>query len=70
MKIGDICVMMIEGRIETINMPKIYNELECVRMGFCVLALYCRSRTEFPSCKRVNEMKRAMKTWTKSRVKI
>jgi hypothetical protein len=62
MKIGDICAMIIAGRTETMNAPKIYKELEYARAGNCVLTLYCRSRTEFPSCRRVKDVKRAMKT--------
>ena len=71
MKTGDICATMIAGRTETmIYVPKICDALEYIRVRACALALYCRSRTEFPSCKRVNEVKRATKTWTKSRVKM
>lgn len=70
MKIGDICAMMIAGRTETMKVPKIYKALECIMECGSVLALYCRSRTEFPSCKRVKEVKSAMKTWTKRRVKM
>ena len=44
------------------NVPKIYKALECIKVGICVLALYCRSRTEFPSCRRVKDVKSAMKT--------